>query len=100
MTALGMMLILDWRVALICLGFFIVVVAIWRMVSLGSVVAAVLLPIFTCVFRALVDRQSGGTVWFCTAMAILIGAILIFKHIPNIKRILNGTESKLGSKKA
>lgn len=100
LTSLGMMLILDWRVALICLGFFIVVVLIWRMVSLGSIVAAALLPVFTYIFRAFVEKQSGGTVWFCTAMAILIGAILICKHIPNIKRIIHGTESKLGSKKA
>lgn len=35
LTTLGMMLILDWKVALICLGIFIVVVALSRMVSLG-----------------------------------------------------------------
>lgn len=95
LTTLGMMLILDWRVALICLGFFIVVVLIWRMVSLGSVVAAALLPVFTYIFRALVEKQSMGTVIFCTFMAVLIAAILIIKHIPNIKRILSGSESKL-----
>lgn len=100
LTTLGMMLILDWRVALICLGFFIVTVLISRMVSLGSIVAAALLPVFTYIFRAFVEKQQGGTVWFCTSMAILIGAILICKHIPNIKRIIHGTESKLGSKKA
>ena len=100
LTTLGMMLILDWRVALICLGFFIVVVAVWRMVSLGSVVAAALLPVFTYIFRSLVEKQSAGTVWFCTAMAILIAALLILKHLPNLKRIASGTESKFsfGSK--
>ena len=100
LTTLGMMLILDWRVALICLGFFIVVVLIWRMVSLGSIIAAALLPVFTYIFRAFVEKQSGSTVIFCTAMAVLIAAILIIKHIPNIKRICAGTESKFsfGSK--
>ena len=99
LTTLGMMLILDWRVALICLGFFIVVVLIWRMVSLGSVVAAAMLPVFTYIFRAFVEEQSGGTVIFCTAMAVLIAAILIVKHIPNLKRIAAGTESRLFSSK-
>lgn len=101
LTTLGMMLILDWRVALICLGFFIVTVLIFRMVSLGSVIAAALLPVFTYIFRAFVEHQTSGVVWFCTAMAILIAAILIIKHIPNIKRIAAGTESKLsfGGKK-
>lgn len=95
LTTLGMMLILDWRVALICLGFFIVAVLIWRMVSLGSVIAAALLPVFTYIFRALVEKQTGGTVIFCTSMAVLIAAILIIKHIPNIKRIIKGSENKL-----
>ncbi len=98
MTTLGMMLILDWRVALICLGFFILVVLISRMVSLGSIVAAALLPVFTCIFRLFVEKQPVQIVWFCTAMSLLIAAILIIKHIPNIKRIINGTESKLGKK--
>ena len=101
LTTLGMMLILDWRVALICLGFFIVTVLIFRMVSLGSVIAAALLPVFTYIFRTFVEHQSAGVVWFCTSMAVLIAAILIIKHIPNIKRIAAGTESKLsfGGKK-
>ena len=96
-----MMLILDWRVALICLAFFVVTVLICRMVSLGSVIAAALLPVFTYIFRSFVERQETGVVWFCTVMAILIAAILIIKHIPNLKRIAAGTESKLsfGGKK-
>lgn len=98
LTTLGMMLILDWRVALICLGFFILVVLIWRMVSLGSVIAAALLPVFTFLFRMFVDQKAAETVWFCTAMSLLIAAILIAKHIPNIRRIMNGTESRLGKK--
>ena len=101
LTTLGMMLILDWRVALICLGFFIVTVLVFRMVSLGSVVAAALLPVFTYLFRAFAEHQSDGVVWFCTLMAVLIAAILIIKHLPNLKRIAAGTESTLsfGSKK-
>ena len=98
MTTLGMMLILDWRVALICLGFFILAVLAWRMVSLGSVIAASLLPVFTFVFRMFVDHKADETVWFCTAMSLLIAAILVIKHIPNIKRIIHGTESRLGKK--
>ncbi len=39
LSTLGMFLVLDWRVAVICLGIFLVIVAISRMVSLGSVLA-------------------------------------------------------------
>ena len=72
LTTLGMMLILDWKVALLSLLMFIIVV-----------------------FRMFVYKQDASTVIFCTCMAVLIAAILIIKHIPNIKRIAKGTESKL-----
>ena len=90
-----MMLILDWKVALLSLLVFIIVVLICRMVSLGSVCAAATMAVLTYVFRAFVYRQDTGTVIFCTCMAVLIAAILIIKHIPNLKRIAQGTESKL-----
>ncbi len=95
LTTLGMMLILDWKVALLSLLVFIIVVLICRMVSLGSVCAAATMAVLTYVFRAFVYRQDTGTVIFCTCMAVLIAAILIIKHIPNLKRIAQGTESKL-----
>ena len=102
LTTLGMMLILDWRVALICLGVFIVTVLLSRMVSLGSVLAAASLPIVTGLFQAFVDGHgstSPEVVMFCTGMATLIALMLICKHIPNLRRIAAGTESRLGSKK-
>lgn len=95
MATLGMMLVLDWRVALISLGMFIVVVAIGRMVSLGSIMAGITMVICTFLFRAFVDDYPWSVVWLCTIMALIIVVMLIFKHLPNIKRILNGTENKV-----
>lgn len=95
MTTLGMMLLLDWRVALILLALFSLVVLCTRMVSLGSILAAVGLPILTGVFRAFVDHQSGLTVWFCVGVTTIIAVIVIYKHRSNIKRILQGTENKI-----
>lgn len=95
MTTLGMMLILDWRVALLCLAVFIVVVLISRMVSLGSICAGVTLTILTYVFRAYVDRWENSVVLFCTVMAGAITVMLLFKHSANIRRILKGTENKI-----
>ncbi len=99
LTTLGMMLILDWRVALICLAVFTAMGLIFKMVSLGSICAGITLPILTGIFGRLVDGNSAATVLFCIAMTTAIALILIFKHIPNIKRIIKGTESKIGSKK-
>lgn len=95
MTTLGMMLILDWKVAVLLLAVFAVVVLISRMVSLGSVVAAALLPVTTYLFRTAIYKQAWQTVWFCTAVVTVIAVIVIVKHRTNIKRIFNGTEAKL-----
>lgn len=96
MTTLGMMLILDWRAALCCLAVFILVVLFSRMVSLGSILAALCLTPTILLFSWYVDHQTNQSVLcFCGSMTFLIAAILIVKHIPNIKRIVNGTENKL-----
>ncbi len=100
MTTFGMMLVLDWQIALVCLGLFIVLMLIWRMVSLGSIMAAALLPIATFVkMKYIAPVETTEELIFCTVMTVLIGAILIVKHKANIKRIMNGTEHKFGSKK-
>lgn len=95
MTTLGMMLLLDWKVALILLALFTVVVLCTRMVSLGSILAGVGLPIATFLFRTYVYHQPWPTVWFCTGVITLVSAIVIFRHRGNIKRIINGTENKI-----
>lgn len=99
MTTLGMMLILDWRAALVCLGVFIVTVAVSRMVSLGSVLAGLTLPVATGLFSAYISRNAVENTLFSVVMTGFISLMLILKHIPNIRRIFNGTESRIGSSK-
>ncbi len=95
MTTLGMLLLLDWKTALILLVIFTVTLLLSRMVSLGSCVVAVLLPIVTCLMRNFIYKQEWPTVAFCTVMACVISTIVLAKHGANIKRIFQGTESKL-----
>ena len=83
-TALGTLLAVDWRMALIVLVFALAIMAISKMVSLGSVCAAAALPPLS--FFML----RGFTLY-----GLVMAAIVIFKHRSNIKRILEGTESKL-----
>jgi glycerol-3-phosphate acyltransferase PlsY len=99
LATFGMILILDYRIALICLGVFIIVVAIFRMVSLGSICAALALPALTGLFSAYVDCRPPTNTLSSVILSTLIAATVILKHIPNIRRIINGTESKLGKKK-
>ena len=95
MTILGMMLILDWRTALIALAVFALVLLCSRMVSLGSITAGICLPIVTYFMRTYVYRQQWPTVTFCTVATAVVAFIAIIKHHENIKRILAGTESKI-----
>ncbi len=96
LVSAGVILALDWRVFLIILGVFLVVVAIRRIVSLASISAAVAFPIATLVL-ALIDG-SHYVLWD-TLFAVVLSAIVIFMHRANIKRLLNGTEKPFGKKK-
>ena len=79
-------LMLDWRIALVAWGGFLLLTALTRYVSLGSVWAGASFPF---------------TSWFCypneplvIVLAFLCGGLTVWKHRANIKRLLNGTESK------
>ncbi|MCL2883873.1 MAG: glycerol-3-phosphate acyltransferase [Oscillospiraceae bacterium] len=93
-AALGLALVLDWRVALISLGVFIVVVLLSRYVSLGSVAAALTFALTTFLFY-----MGTPAVTMTTVLSCLIAALLIFKHRGNIVRLCKGTEHKIGTKK-
>jgi len=89
-TSFGAILILDWRIALIVLGVFIVVVALTRYVSLASCLAAVAVIVSACFLRP--------TVWEMLLFAA-IAVLCILRHKTNIGRLIKGTENKLGQKK-
>jgi glycerol-3-phosphate acyltransferase PlsY len=91
-TALGVFLALVPWVALAAVCLFILVVATTRFVSLGSVLAAVSIPLFALL---LVPHRSAALL----AGLSLISLVSIFKHRANIVRLLHGTESRFGSNK-
>ena len=80
-------IMLDWRLALLVWGGFILLVALTRFVSLGSVYAAGAFPVGTWLF---VSHDP-----VIMAMAVFLGALIIWMHRANIKRLLTGKENKL-----
>lgn len=86
-TTLGVFILLDPVVMAIGLALWLVVVVVSRYVSLGSVIAAASLPV---VMLALARPGSN------TVFALAVAAIAIYKHLPNIRRLLAGTESRIG----
>ena len=99
-TSLGVLLMSNWQIGLICLVFALVLMALTRMVSLGSCVAAILFPILTLFinqhYMVLTDGKNGN-VYF--TYSVILAIIVLYNHRENIKRILNGTENKLSFKK-
>ena len=98
-TSLGVLLMSNWQIGLICLVFAVVLMALTRMVSLGSCAAAVLFPVLTLFinqhYTVLTDGKS-GRVYF--VYSVILAIIVLYNHRSNIKRILNGTENKLSFK--
>lgn len=89
-TALGILLIVNPQIGIICLSFALIIMIATRWVSLGSILAATLFPILT-IFMV---NNIGAKI-----ISILIGVLVIFNHRSNITRLKNGTESKLSFKK-
>ncbi|MCI8699798.1 MAG: glycerol-3-phosphate 1-O-acyltransferase PlsY [Clostridia bacterium] len=95
-TSLGVLLMINWKIGLICLVFALVLIALTRMVSLGSVGAAILYPILI-LFIDTNFTVSEGTGYF--VFSVILALIVAFNHRTNIKRILSGTENKLSFSK-
>ncbi len=90
-TALGVLITLNWKIGLICLIFALIIIAFTKMVSVGSILSAILFPILT-VFM--------GNIEFPTIIiSIFITLLVIFNHRENLKRLKTGTENKLSFKK-
>jgi glycerol-3-phosphate acyltransferase PlsY len=85
-TGVGIFLVLA-PIALLCAGVvFVAIVLLTRYVSLGSITAAILIPVLVWVQS---DSQS-----LLTA-AIVGAALIVFAHRGNIQRLVSGTESRI-----
>jgi glycerol-3-phosphate acyltransferase PlsY len=93
-TGLGVFLALAPKVTLIALVLFLVVVALTRYVSLGSVLASAAFPAMLWWLEG--DLFHAAALAMCAAAALLI----IIRHHQNIARLLAGTESRFGAGKA
>ena len=94
-TALGAWLVLDPIATLIALGVWIVLVVVWRYVSLGSIAAAVALPVVV----ALLNRDNVDAALPQLLFAVVLSLLVLARHIGNIGRLIKGTESRIGAKR-
>lgn len=85
-TALGIFIAISPEAVLIALLIFAAILFFARYVSLASIVSAFLMPFL--IFYSLKNI-------YIFAASVIISALIIYKHSPNIKRLLNGTEHKI-----
>lgn len=97
-TSLGVLLIINWRIGLICLVFALLIMVLTRMVSLGSIGAAVLFPVLV-IFMQKANYLVNGSRFSYIVFGLCLAAIVIFNHRSNLVRIINGNENKLSFKK-
>jgi glycerol-3-phosphate acyltransferase PlsY len=85
-TALGVYLPISTISVLVECLIFLGIVWKWRFISLGSITCATTIPILIAFFR------SDSPVYFI--LSVIIAALILYRHQPNISRLLQGTESK------
>lgn len=90
MTTFSIVAVIDWRISLVCVVMFVVIVAFTRFVSLGSIIAGITFSIA----MLLVYRNFG-----LFALSAVISIWLVYSHRTNIVRLRNGTENKISLSK-
>lgn len=93
-TALGILLITNWHIGIICLVFALILIIMTKMVSVGALGAAILFPVLTLFSYETYFIEPGNYIIY----SILIAVIVCFNHRSNIKRLMNGNENKISFK--
>ena len=96
-TGIGVILVLNWQIALIVALFALLVMLLSRYVSLGSI-SGVTLYFVLSIFLRDANIIAGPTITFVVT-ALIIAVLIIYKHRENIKRLKKGEENKISFKK-
>jgi len=90
-TGLGMFIALSWKVGVASFGTFLIVISLTKIVSLSSITAAFLLPIYMLIYVGTFNHTF-------SIFSFLVAIIVIWKHRSNIQRILKGEETKISKR--
>ena len=92
-TSLGVLIMSNWQIGLICLVFALILIILTQMVSVGSIAAAILYPVLT-IFIPQNYILPGNYIIY----SIVLAVIIVFNHRENVKRLLTGTENRISFK--
>lgn len=94
-TSIGVLLVINWQIGLICVVYGVLMIVLTRMVSLGSITAAILFPVLTVFIGNHYIADGFNYIIFGVIMACFV----LFNHRSNIKRLNAGTENRISFKK-
>ena len=92
-TSLGVLIMSNWQIGLICLVFALILIVLTQMVSVGSIAAAILYPVLTLFIPENYIVQGNYLIY-----SVILAVLVVFNHRENVKRLLNGTENKISFK--
>lgn len=88
-TSIGVLILFAPKAALITLALWLGVALMTRYSSLGAIVSFGLLPLNIYLFDYTKEKLI---------ISVIIASLLLFRHSANIKRLLNGSESRIGER--
>ena len=92
-TSLGVLIMSNWQIGLICLVFALILIALTQIVSVGSIAAAILYPVLTLFIPQNYIIPGNYLIY-----SVVLAVIIVFNHRENVKRLLKGTENKISFK--
>ena len=92
-TSLGVLIMSNWQIGLICLVFALILIALTQMVSVGSIAAAILYPVLTLFIPQNYIIPGNYLIY-----SVVLAVIIVFNHRENVKRLLKGTENRISFK--
>jgi len=93
-TSIGSLFGLNWIVALVVCGVWIIVFQVTRYVSLASIIAAIALPVTIVAMLLLQQLQTPILFYF----GLCLTAIVVLRHRSNLSRLVKGTEPRFARK--
>jgi glycerol-3-phosphate acyltransferase PlsY len=91
-TVIGVVAGMDWMLALACFFTFVVIVAITKYISVGSMLSGLISPLYA---GLIYHWEEKILVYFC----MVIGVLVVYTHRSNIKRLRKGEESRFSLSK-
>ncbi len=92
----GILLVADWKVFVCSLAVFLIAFLPSKIISLASISASTLAPVFLIVFT---PRFSEIDIYIIALLSITLGFVAVYKHKDNIKRLKNREEKAISFKK-